>query len=219
MKVLSLTVKSLLFAVAALAAMSMQSASASTYGFVNITKNTPSGVDVASQLSMDVSTNGTGAVFKFFNNVGVASSITDIYFDDVVAPGNIFSKIEYSAASDLLGVKFDSSATPGNLPGGNTIGFVANYSGDSKQPIPYMGVNTSTEWVSFLGTFAASKDFSDLIAALDSGSFRVGLHVQAIGTAGKSDSFANTTVPLPAAAWLFGSALLGFVTLSNRRKV
>ena len=26
-------------------------------------------------------------------------------------------------------------------------------------------------------------------------------------------------VPLPAAAWLFGSALLGFVTLSNRRKV
>ncbi len=220
MKVLSLTVKSLLFGVAALGAMCMQSASASTYGFVNITKNTPSGVDVASQLSMDVSTNGTGAVFKFFNNVGVASSITDIYFDDVVAPGNIFSKIEYSAASDS-GVLFDSSAAPGNMPGGNSIGFVANYSGDSKQPIPYMGVNTSTEWVSFLGTFAASKDFSDLIAALDSGSFRVGLHVQAIGTAGKSDSdsFANTTVPLPAAAWLFGSALLGFVSLSNRRKV
>lgn len=28
-----------------------------------------------------------------------------------------------------------------------------------------------------------------------------------------------STVPLPAAAWLFGSALLGFVSLSNRRKV
>jgi hypothetical protein len=26
-------------------------------------------------------------------------------------------------------------------------------------------------------------------------------------------------VPLPAAAWLFGSALLGFVSLSNRRKI
>jgi hypothetical protein len=26
-------------------------------------------------------------------------------------------------------------------------------------------------------------------------------------------------VPLPAAAWLFGSALLGFMTVSNRRKV
>ncbi len=32
-------------------------------------------------------------------------------------------------------------------------------------------------------------------------------------------NFAPTPVPLPAAAWLFGSALLGFVTLSNRRKV
>jgi hypothetical protein len=31
--------------------------------------------------------------------------------------------------------------------------------------------------------------------------------------------FAPSPVPLPAAAWLFGSALLGFVTLSNRRKV
>lgn len=28
-----------------------------------------------------------------------------------------------------------------------------------------------------------------------------------------------SAVPLPAAAWLFGSALLGFVSLSNRRKV
>ena len=32
-------------------------------------------------------------------------------------------------------------------------------------------------------------------------------------------NFAPTPVPLPAAAWLFGSALLGFITISNRRKV
>jgi hypothetical protein len=32
-------------------------------------------------------------------------------------------------------------------------------------------------------------------------------------------AFKVSAVPLPAAAWLFGSALLGFVTLSNRRKV
>jgi len=32
-------------------------------------------------------------------------------------------------------------------------------------------------------------------------------------------AFRVSPVPLPAAAWLFGSALLGFVTLSNRRKV
>lgn len=32
-------------------------------------------------------------------------------------------------------------------------------------------------------------------------------------------NFTPSPVPLPAAAWLFGSALLGFVSLSNRRKV
>jgi hypothetical protein len=32
-------------------------------------------------------------------------------------------------------------------------------------------------------------------------------------------NYAPTPVPLPAAAWLFGSALLGFIAVSNRRKV
>lgn len=32
-------------------------------------------------------------------------------------------------------------------------------------------------------------------------------------------TFTPSPVPLPAAAWLFGSALLGFVSLSNRRRV
>ena len=32
-------------------------------------------------------------------------------------------------------------------------------------------------------------------------------------------TFTPSPVPLPAAAWLFGSALFGFITLSNRRKI
>ncbi len=37
---------------------------------------------------------------------------------------------------------------------------------------------------------------------------------------GKVSHIGNVSaVPLPAAAWLFGSALLGFVTLSNRKKL
>ncbi|MCU7887858.1 MAG: VPLPA-CTERM sorting domain-containing protein [Candidatus Thiodiazotropha sp. (ex Lucinoma aequizonata)] len=32
-------------------------------------------------------------------------------------------------------------------------------------------------------------------------------------------SFKIQAVPLPAAAWLFGSALIGFVSFSRRRKV
>lgn len=207
------TIKSLLFAAVALGAMTLQSASASTYGFMNITNNGNS--DLSSQLSVEVLAVGTTqASFKFFNDVGIASSIADIYFDDVNSP--LFNSIVFSAASPT--VLFDSSATPGNLPGGGSIGFNADYSGDSGNPPPLNGVNSSSDWVTFVGTFAGGSDFNGLIAALNNNTFRIGLHVQAIGRTGGSDSYVST-VPLPAAAWLFGSALFGFMMVSNRRKV
>jgi len=212
------TIKSLLFATLALGAMALQSASASsvTYGFGRISSNSTE--NVASQLQMVVSSVGTtGALFKFSNNIGIASSITDIYFDDIVAPGNLFSLISHSANSGS-GVSFDSLAKPGELPGGNVVAFTTDFSGDSMKPTSPNGVNAADEWVSFLGTFASGKDFNGLVAALGDRSFRVGLHVQSIGIDGNSDSFVNT-VPLPAAAWLFGSALFGFMMVSNRRKV
>ena len=206
------TIKSLLFAAVALGAMTLQSASASTYGFMNITNNGNS--DLSSQLSVEVLAVGAQASFKFLNNVGIASSITDIYFDDVTSP--LFNDIVFSAASS--GVSFDNSANPGNLPGGNSIGFNADYSGDSTSPVSHNGVNSSSEWVTFVGTFAGGNDFNGLIAALNNNTFRIGLHVQAIGQTGGSDSYVSA-VPLPAAAWLFGSALFGFMMVSNRRKV
>ena len=56
---------------------------------------------------------------------------------------------------------------------------------------------------------------------------RIGLHVQAIGTGGGSDSyvsnpFTTTTfsapVPLPAGIWLFGAALAGLGALKLKRR-
>jgi hypothetical protein len=65
--------------------------------------------------------------------------------------------------------------------------------------------------------------FDGLIAALASSHFKVALQDQGAGLAGqsKSHSYLNqpSAVPLPAAVWLFASALLGFVTVANRRKV
>jgi hypothetical protein len=45
--------------------------------------------------------------------------------------------------------------------------------------------------------------------------------VQAIDPTATADSFASPSnaVPLPAAAWLFSSALFGFIVVANRRKV
>ncbi|MEP0844320.1 MAG: hypothetical protein HRF43_16595, partial [Phycisphaerae bacterium] len=56
----------------------------SSYNFVRLTDN-GNGVDLGSQLLMEVtgtSGSATEAIFKFSNNVGIASSITQIYFDD-----------------------------------------------------------------------------------------------------------------------------------------
>lgn len=47
-----------------------------------------------------------------------------------------------------------------------------------------------------------------------------GFAMNAIDTTVKADyDLTMSAVPLPAAAWLFGSALLGFVSFSRRRKV
>ncbi len=209
--------KSLLVAFAAVGAMAMQDASAATYNFTKITSNAPE--DLASQLTMEVTAVGTTqASFTFYNDVGIASSITDIYFD-AVSTTVPFSG--YGTWSGSAGVVFSAGANPSNLPSGNTIGFTATYSGDSDAPVASNGVNASGEWVSVTGTFAPNEDFDSLIAALAGGTFRVGLHVQSIGTSGNSDGYVNNVapVPLPAAAWLFGPALVGLVTLSRRKKI
>ncbi len=208
------TIKFLLLAAATIYTLAMQSASASTYGFTNITNNGNS--NLSGQLSVEVLAVGNQASFTFRNNVGISSSIADIYFDDINSPGSaLFTDIVFSSASS--GVLFDNSARPHNLPSGNGIGFNADYSGDSNAPVVSNGVNSSNEWVTFLGSFASGNNFNGLIAALNNNTFRIGLHVQAIGQRGNSDSYVSA-VPLPAAVWLFGSALFGFTMVSKRRK-
>ncbi len=52
------------------------------YSFQNITFNSPSNVDVGSQLSMSVSSTGNLVSFLFQNNVGLTSSLASIFVDD-----------------------------------------------------------------------------------------------------------------------------------------
>ncbi len=225
-------IKPAFIALTAMAAIAVQPAYAAsvTYSFDRITSK--ANISIGSQLSMVVEeatvASMTGALFTFYNKVGVKSSITDIYFDDMTPA--IFNDIVNHSDSGV-GVSFDNSAKPKNLPGGRSIGFVADYSGDSDakstesgvttRGVVNNGVNSASEWVSFLGFWANGSSFAGLISALNSGDFRVGLHIQSIDTSGKSDSYVNqlSPVPLPAAAWLFGSALIGFMFVSNRRRI
>lgn len=121
----------------------------------------------------------------------------------------------------------NSIDVPLSLPGGNTIGFHTDFSGDSDtqsiatKGVFNNGVNALGEWVSFLGPCANASSFNSLMAALANGQFGVGRHVQGRGPAGTANSYINrrSAVSLPAAAWLFFSALFGFIVFANRRKV
>jgi hypothetical protein len=174
--------------------------------------------DLSSQLVMETSAgSGNEVFFKFSNNVGIASSITDVYFD--LGPASSFA-LGNMSIGDQSGTDFSMGANPGNVPGWSTIGFSADsgLTADSNSPhLMENGINALGEYLT-ISAFLTSGTYDALLSDLRSGMFRVAMHVQAIGDRGGSDSYVTTTVPLPAAAWLFGSALLGFMGFSVRRK-
>jgi len=187
---------------------------ADLFGFYKLTNN--GNADVGGQLSVDVTASGSQVLFKFFNNVGIASSITDIYFDDgtLLSIGNI--------TDSGAGVAFGSPAIPANLPGANDASpdfeTTAGFSLDSEPAVSANGVNASNEWVAVLFSLQGTQTFADTIAALNDGSLRIGLHVQAIGTTGGSDSYVNR-VPEPGTLLLLGSGLLGLAFAGGRKKI
>ena len=153
------------------------------YGFTAITSN--SAIDPIigqNQLALSVDSYGTNQVlFNFSNSGPLACSITDIYIEDGIL-----------ALADILdggGVSFSNPASPGNLPGGNVIGFHAdtNLSVDSDTPAQSNGANPG-EQVGLVFDLLGGNTFQEVIDRLNSGigttsnipgDIRVGIHVQA----------------------------------------
>ena len=205
----------------ALSMMFIMSVSQATiFSFENITNN--SSIQLSDQLSVDVTDGGSSeagnlVAFKFYNNVGIASSITDVYFDNGAT--NLFT--EFSIFEVTTGVSFDLNPSPKNLPAGETIDFYSDFGGDSTAPTSANGVDAADEYIIFLGLLDSAFSYDDAIAALFDGGFRVGMHLQAIAGGGVNDSDSYATVnpvPVPAAAWLFGTVLFGFFATSRRKK-
>ena len=108
-------------ATAALAlGVAVSPAQAVTVGFVGIN---PDQQNLSGQLSVDVTQlggAGSNVQFVFRNNVGIASNVSEIYFDWT---NGLFSPTIVSISENNAGLNFSAGGSPPDLPGGNTISF------------------------------------------------------------------------------------------------
>ncbi|HEY9301687.1 MAG TPA: PEP-CTERM sorting domain-containing protein, partial [Phormidium sp.] len=208
-------VKSLL-AVAGVAALSAVSAApASAFNFSNIAGGDTPGDAYANSFGFTVANQGGLVVFDIFNFGNPAASsmfISKVVFDD-----NGYLSAPWANVNNVGDVDFISGAGSDQLPqGGN------NFSGDYSFTRKPGGSNN--KWgiqaneklgLSFAG------NYNNVVAALNSGALRVGLHVQSLP--GGSDSYIssnsgnteNTPEPL---TMLAAGAAVGFGTMFKKQR-
>ena len=193
-----------------------------TLNFVCITDNNASNCELGeAKFSVEASANGDGTDFKFSNAVIPRSQnpgISEIYFDSSLLVG--IDSSDNTATSEVLLIEGSlvdftlDSLSQGNLPGGKPIGFSTAFGTEAVSS----QANTIQEG-QLMTISILTLLFSDFTNAL-ADDFRIGLHVRGYDNGG-SESFVTpmSPVPVPAAFWLFGTALIGFIGISRRTKV
>ena len=217
---------------AALSMMFVMSVShAGTISFINDSNNDPVRLDVASQLSVDYEQSGNQVIFTAYNIGSIDSVIAGIYFD-TGSTNSPFATLGVSTAID--GQRGASFSDGGDLNG--VTSFDANFGADADPAPSQNGIDEGADkatgdYVQFIGTLITGLNYTDdFIAKLMSGEFKIGMHVISISDAlcdagslnfdCKSDKFVSVSaVPVPAAAWLFGTALFGFFAAGRRKKI
>lgn len=193
-----------------------------TVNFTRITANASQNVAAQFSCVVDLYQAASGSnpevvSFRFTNAVGIQSSISEVYYDDGPMLG--IASLQQQGASFVGG-----SATPGNLPGGNTISPAFNatqiFSADA-QGNPANGLDVASDFLEMRFNLINGRTFNDIVASLNDGSLRIGMHVRAIGNQGQSDGFVNTPptvlIPLPGVSAMAFAGLVGVTTVRRRR--
>jgi len=215
-------VKSIL-AVAGVAALSAVSAApASAFSFSNIAGGDTPGDAYVNSFSFDVVNQGSSVLFNIFNSGDVAAPsmfISKVFFDDK----NSFFDDDTYLSSPLVNignvgqVAFSGGASNDQLPqGGN--GFTTNYAFSSNNGAGNVfGIQAGESLgLSFTG------DYNLVIAALNDGTLKLGLHVQALPN-GQSDSYLSSSsgntqdTPEPLTMLAAGAAV-GFGTMFKKQR-
>jgi hypothetical protein len=178
-----------------------KNAAASQFSFECITNNSATNCGVLeSQLSVTIGLSATDSSmvdFLFTNSGPIASSITDVYFDDPPPLLGPPAKIYQSS-----GVKFAAGCSPSDLPGGNPYGFTTAYCADSNSPAQPNGVNPG-EWLRLSYTLQGTATLTDVLNAIEAGTFAVGVHVQGFSDGGSEAAIMSSQpVPEPASILL-----------------
>ncbi|MBC8393745.1 MAG: hypothetical protein H8E17_14405 [Deltaproteobacteria bacterium] len=209
----------LFMAVCLVLSMSLQVLAGPTYSFVNVSNNNPVNAAIGeAQLSVEILDIGSGQVEFLFRNVGPdPASITDIYFDDSDL-GILTLPFGFTDIVSINGVSFSPDApppnkvSPGDLPSGGDFTVTSGLSADSDGP--QNGVNPGEQLgVTLFGNYAS------VLGYFDDATLRIGLHVQAMGKDGESESFINNgpVVPAPGALALAGIGMTFVGFLRNRK--
>ena len=201
---------------------------ATTLTFEKLSNNAEN-VDLSPQLFVDVGAvytglDITGATFSIRNEVDLDyGSISEIYFDYSATTNFDSIVIDTQVGTDFCDSNTcikpngdPKDVSPGELPSST---FSSEYAADSVGN-KVTGVDHADDVLIFLAVLG-DWSYGDMIDALSTGAFRIGFHIQGIdGVNDESDSYASvSTVPVPAAAWLFGTALFGFFAASRRKKI
>lgn len=182
----------------------------------------------ASQYLLTVSdtTNAGEVKFTFVNNVGVSSSIADIYWDD---PEDCLTDL--LSITNIPGaggqVAYDEDTSPDNFPAGNNINFTEEFQVEADNPAPANGLSLAQESLEVVFSLDTGKTAQDVIDAMNAENIlerlRVGFHV--IAFEGEFDDISlsfvtkpnsETFVPVPTPLLLISSGMLLLVGLRRR---